>query len=55
MPHVHAPVWVLVIAAIPAAVIMRILLFWNPKSKRQWLIAGGMTAYALAYYIVFLR
>jgi hypothetical protein len=51
----QSPTWPQVVASIPAAVMLWTLLAWNPKGRRQWLIAAAMMVYIAAYYWVFVR
>jgi hypothetical protein len=49
------PSWLMIVAAVPAAVMLWALLAWNPKSGRQWLVAIAMMGYVAFYYFVFIR
>jgi hypothetical protein len=51
----QSPTWLQVVAAIPAAVMLWTLLAWNPKGRRQWVIAAVMMVYIAGYYWVFIR
>jgi hypothetical protein len=51
----QSPTWLQVATAIPAAVMVWTLLAWNPKGRRQWLIAAAMMVYIAGYYWVFVR
>ena len=55
MAATQSPSWLQVVAAIPAAVMVWALLVWDPKGRRQWLIAAGMMIYVAGYYLVFVR
>jgi hypothetical protein len=49
------PTWLRILAAIPAAVMLWVLLAWNPKGRRQWLVAVAMAVYIAGYYWMFVR
>lgn len=49
------PEWLKVVFAVPAAVMMAILICWNPGTKKQWLWAAGMAGYVALYYFVIIR
>jgi hypothetical protein len=55
MVEKESPTWLQVVAAIPAAVLLWTLLAWNPRGRRQWLVAAAMMVYIAAYYWVFVR
>lgn len=55
MPKGQIPLWVEVVAAIPAAVMLWGLLAWTPRSKKQWILAGGMAIYVALYYLLFIK
>jgi hypothetical protein len=49
------PTWLKTVAAVPAAVMLWILLAWNPEGRRQWRIAIVMMLYIAAYYWFFVH
>ncbi len=51
----QSPTWLQTVAAIPAAVMLWILLAWHPKGRRQSLIAVAMILYIAGYYWLFVR
>jgi hypothetical protein len=52
---IYGPTWMHVAAAIPAAVMLWILISWSPSGRRQWLVAAAMTVYVALYYFLFVR
>jgi hypothetical protein len=46
--------WIQTVAAIPAALMLWTLLAWNPKTRRQCLLAGAFAIYIAGYYFLFL-
>ncbi len=42
-------------AAVPAAVMLWVLLIWDPKSKKHWTAVVVMAVYLTIYYFVFIR
>jgi len=46
--------WIQTVAAIPAAVMLWTLLAWNPKTRRQWLLAAAFAIYIAGYYFLFI-
>lgn len=55
MREVQWPMWVKVVAALPATVMLRVLFSWDPRSKRQWLWTAGMVIYLSLYFYLFVR
>ena len=51
----QSPAWLQTVAAIPAAVMLWVLLVWNPKGRRQWSVVAAMVVYIAGYYWVFVR
>lgn len=49
------PGWIKGIFAVSAAVMMFILIAWNPRTKKQWLWAAGMAGYVALYYFFVVR
>jgi hypothetical protein len=49
------PDWIKGILAVPAAVMMFILIAGNPRTKKQWLWAAGMAGYVALYYFFVVR
>jgi len=47
--------WLRVTAAVPAAVMLSILVHSTPKSKRQWIWGAAEAAYVAFYYFFFVR
>jgi len=47
--------WLRVTAAVPAAVMLSILVHSTPKSKRQWIWGAAGAAYVAFYYFFFVR
>jgi hypothetical protein len=47
--------WLEIVAAVPAAVMLWILLAWNPRGRRQWFVAAAMMIYIAGYYWLFVR
>jgi hypothetical protein len=47
--------WVQILASVPAAVMLWVLLVWNPRGRRPWFVAAAMMIYIAAYYWLFVR
>jgi hypothetical protein len=45
--------WLEVVAGVPAALMLWILIVWNPKGRRQWLIAAALMIYVGGYFWLF--
>ncbi len=45
--------WIQTVAAIPAAVMLWALIVWNPKNRKQWLLAAAFALYITGYYFLF--
>ena len=55
MTERHWPTWFMTVAALPAAIMLWVLIGWTPETKKQWLWASAMALYIAFYYFFFVR
>jgi hypothetical protein len=50
------PRWLQIVVMIPHAALIAVLLWvWWPKTSREWRWFGALLAYAVVFYLIFIR